>query len=82
MNEYKSHITENGRILLPAKCRKEMNLVGGDEVVIKVEDGVAKIFSLKMAVKQAQDKVNKYIKGKRSLSNELIKMRRKEAKNE
>ena len=82
MNEFRANLTENGRILIPANCRKMMHLEPGDEVIIRVDNGVAEIFSLAYAVKRAQQKVKKYTKGKQPLSEQLIEMRRKEAKHE
>ena len=84
MREFRVSLSDNGRILIPANCRKMMRIQSGDELIIRIEenDGVAEIFGLSHAVKAAQKKVKKYTKGKKPLSEQLIAMRRKESKHE
>jgi len=82
MHEYRAKMGQNGRILIPVQCRQELDLSPGDEVVIIVDDGVAKLFNVKYAIRSAQKTIKQYVKDKQSLSKELIKMRKEEAKNE
>lgn len=80
--EFHTKVGANGRILMPAKCRSALHLVEGDEIVIRVCNEEATLFSLKHAVKRAQGVVAKYTKGKKNLSKQLIAGRRKEAADE
>ena len=82
MQEFRTKIGQNGRMLIPAECRHAMNLNVGDEVTILVNDSEATFYSLEHAVKRAQTIMKKYLKKGEKLSEELIAARRKEAKNE
>ena len=82
MHEYRTRVGQNGRILIPAQCRQELDLSPGDEVVIIVEEGIAQLFNVKYAIRYAQAVIKQHTKGKKHLSKELIKMRKQEAKNE
>jgi len=82
MHEFRAKLAANGRILLPAAARKLLEISTGDEIVILIDDGEAKLFSLEHAILNAQAKVKKYNKQNKSLSEELISDRRKEANNE
>lgn len=55
-----------------------MEIHTGDEVLVKHENQMSKIFNLKHAVKEAQAIVAKYNPHKLSLSQSLIAARRKE----
>jgi len=82
MLEFKSIMSENGRIVIPAKCREALHILPGEVVIIRVEGQEAKICSAKFAITQAQKIVAHAMKGKKSLVEELIKSRRREAENE
>lgn len=82
MLEFRAQITEGGRIIIPVKCRKALNLSIGDEVIIKVIDDEARIYSLQHALKSAQELIKKRNKKKLKLTDMLIKERRSETKNE
>lgn len=78
MNQFRIRVNEDGSILIPDDFRKIMHLESDDEVIIRVNNGVAELYSLVNAVKRAQQIVKKYNKGKRVLSEQLIGMRGKE----
>jgi len=82
MLEFRVQLTEGGRLVIPIKCRKALNLAIGDEVIIKVLDDEARIYSLQHALKSAQELIKKRNKKKLKLTDLLIKERRAEAKNE
>lgn len=82
MLEFRSKLTANGRIVIPAACRKAMSIEPGEELVIQVEDGEAKLFSINHAIAQAQAFTKKHAKGKGSLTSILFEMRENEAKYE
>lgn len=82
MYEFRSKVGQNGRVLIPAECRKMLGFSIGDEVVILVDDQEARIFSLDHAVDRAQNIMKKYLKKGEKMSDDLIASRREEADNE
>ena len=80
MSGISTKIAEGGRLVIPAEHRRALGLEVGDEVVVRVEDGELRILTRSEAVKRAQEKVRRYIKGRRSLVDELGAERRVEAK--
>jgi AbrB family looped-hinge helix DNA binding protein len=82
MLEFRAQLTEGGRIIIPAKCRQALHLSIGDEVIIRVVDNEAHIYSLQHAIKRAQALVTQRNKKKLKLTDMLIKERRSETKNE
>ena len=77
-----AHVSENGRIVIPAAFRKAMGLKGGEVVTIRMDEDGLHIQSRAQAIKRAQAIVRKYVSADRSLSDELIAERRLEAKRE
>ncbi len=82
MIEFITKLSPDGRILIPANCRKALHLKSGEQIVIRIEDDKTSLITLSQSIKKAQDTVRKYNKKKLKLSEELIKERRREAKNE
>ena len=80
--EYKTQITKGGRLVVPAKLRKALQLEVGDEVVLRLENSSLRLIPLHQAVSLAQDAVRKYVPEGVSLVDELIQARRAEAKSE
>ena len=80
--EFKTHITKGGRIVVPAKIRKALQIETGDEVVLRLENGSLRLIPLHQAVSLAQEAVRKYVPKGSSLVDELIQARRAEAKGE
>jgi AbrB family looped-hinge helix DNA binding protein len=82
MSGVSTKIAEGGRLVIPAQLRRELGLEIGDEVIVRVEDGELRILTRGEAVKRAQEKVRRHVKGSRSLVDELSVERRVEAKRE
>ncbi len=78
MSEYKTKVAEGGRIVIPAECRKALEIEVGDEVIMVLKEGELRIFTPSQAVKRAQNRITQYIPEGRSLSEELIRERRSE----
>lgn len=81
MNEFRIKLGENGRVLIPASCRRQLKLVPGQELIIKIEDEELHLFSLDHSVRKAQQLVKKYAKNQ-NLVEKLIKSRREDELNE
>lgn len=82
MSGVSTKIAEGGRLVIPAEHRRQLGLEIGDEVILRVEDNELRILTRAAAVKRAQEKVRRHVKGRRSLVDELSAERRAEAKRE
>jgi AbrB family looped-hinge helix DNA binding protein len=74
-------MTENGRIIIPAACRRLLDLMPGEELVLHVEDHELRVTSLKYTLKKAKALVKRHAKNK-SLVSELKKMRQEDRDSE
>jgi AbrB family looped-hinge helix DNA binding protein len=80
--EFRTQITKGGRLVVPAKLRKALQIEAGDEIVLRLENGSLRLIPLHQAVRLAQEAVHKYAPKDVSLVDELIRARRAEAKRE
>jgi AbrB family looped-hinge helix DNA binding protein len=78
--EIRTQLSENGRLIIPAKFRKALKLKAGDEIVIRIENGTLRMIPLHQAVSLAQENVKMYAPKGVSLVDTLLQERRKEAK--
>ncbi len=78
---FTTRIGEGGRIVLPARLRREAGLAVGDPVVVRLADGEVRLIKYADAVQRAQALVRPYL-GDRDLVEELIAERRAEAERE
>jgi AbrB family looped-hinge helix DNA binding protein len=78
----KTRINEQGRIVIPAEIRREMNIKPGETVLMSFEDGVLKIESHRARIRRIQEEFKKYAKPGVLASDELIAERREEARRE
>jgi AbrB family looped-hinge helix DNA binding protein len=81
MNEYRAKLGENGRIIIPAQCRKQLQLEQGEELILRVENAELHIFSLKHSLKKAQALVKRHAKNK-SLVEKLRRLRLEDTRHE
>ena len=79
MLHIKAKIAEGGRIVIPAEYRQAMGLQVGDEVILQLDGKELRIFSIRQAIKRAQQLVSRYVPQDRALADELVAERRKEA---
>jgi AbrB family looped-hinge helix DNA binding protein len=79
MNEFRTRLSENGRIIIPASCRRQLHLKPGQELIVTVEEDGLHIFSLQHSLKKAQQKVRTKAKNQ-SLVKKLLKMRREDSR--
>lgn len=80
MKETTVKLDAMGRLVIPARYRKEMG--AGDRVVIRSKDGILEIMTPRRAAEAARGIIRRYVPKGRSLSGELIKERRKESASE
>jgi AbrB family looped-hinge helix DNA binding protein len=77
--EIRTQIGKGGRIVLPAKLRKALEIQAGDEIVMRLENGSIRMIPLRQAVNLAQKTVRQYVPKGTSLVDALIQARREEA---
>jgi AbrB family looped-hinge helix DNA binding protein len=81
--EANTRVNENGRIVIPAKIRAQMDLKPGDSVLMKLEeDGVLRIESHQARIRRIQEEFRKFAQPGTLASDELIADRREEARRE
>ncbi len=77
MREFNTVVSENGRVIIPAVIRRELELEPGDKLTVTLSKENEIIFhSQKKSLKRLQDIFK--ASGKKGLVDEVIKMRRKE----
>jgi len=57
--EIRTQLTKNGRILLPVRFRKALDLQPADELILRLEEDSIQVLPVHQAVIQAQDLVKK-----------------------
>jgi len=78
MREFNVTVGENGRMIIPAMFRKQLDLKAGDEVMVKLsQDNDIIIHTPKQSLKKLQELI-KNKGGNESLVNALFEMRHKE----
>jgi bifunctional DNA-binding transcriptional regulator/antitoxin component of YhaV-PrlF toxin-antitoxin module len=80
--EIRLQMGKGGRLVVPVKLRRALNIQAGDEFVARIENNSIRLIPLQQAVILAQQAVRKYVPEGVSLVDELIKARREEARNE
>lgn len=78
MREFNVTVGENGRMIIPAMFRKQLDLKAGDEVMVKLsKDNEIVIHTPKQSLKKLQDLV-KNSGNNKCLVGALLEMRHKE----
>ncbi len=73
-------VGKQGRVVLPAKQRRELGLSEGDELLSRIQDGRLIFESRELLVRELQEQVGSHVPDGVSLAEELIKERRREAR--
>ena len=77
--EYRTRISKSGRIVIPVRLRRALDIRAGDEIVMRLEFGSIWLIPLRQAVSLAQKTVRRYVPEGTSLVEALIEARREEA---
>ncbi len=75
-------LDKTGRIVIPAQMREEMGVSPGDELILLLEDSSLRILGRSAAIEEARAIFRRHVPPDRSLSDELIAERRREAASE
>jgi AbrB family looped-hinge helix DNA binding protein len=82
MEEARTRVNENGRIVIPSSLRKALGIEVGDEIVLRVEDDELRITTQQRRIQRAQRRSQQHLKPGTSLVKELLAERREAAKRE
>lgn len=82
MEEVRSHVAENGRLVIPSSFRRALGLEAGGDVMLRLENDELRIVTRHQQLAKAKALVRRYVAEDRSLSDELINERRQAAKRE
>ena len=77
--EDKTRIGKNGRIILPVRLCRALDIQAGDEIMMRLENGSIRLIPLRQAVSLAQKTIGRYAPEGTSLVEALIERRREEA---
>jgi AbrB family looped-hinge helix DNA binding protein len=73
---------EGGRVVIPSPLRRALGLKPGDPVVFVLREQEIALLTPRQAVARAQAIVRRHVPADRSLADELIRERRREAESE
>lgn len=79
MRMTRARLASGGRVVIPAEYRKALGLQEGDALVLCLEDNEIHLYSFEESIRRAQELIHPYIEPGRSLVDELIAERRREA---
>ena len=85
MKAIRTKLGKGGRVIIPTAFRQYLHLETGDDIILHMEDNLIYLTTAEQALQKLQKKVRNYIKTTDrniSLVDELITMRRNEAKYE
>lgn len=80
--EIRTQMNKSGRIIIPSRLRKALEIQDGDEILLRLENGSIRLIPLRQAVALAQKTVRRYVPEGVSLADALIQARREEAADE
>src|ERR1700735_3081792 len=73
-------IIEGGKLVIPAALRRARGIAGSDTVVVELlSDGELRVRPLASAIREAQEIVRKSVRPDRSLADELMRERKRDA---
>ena len=82
MEHHRVQIASNGRMVLPARLRQQLNVEGGGLLIIREDEGRLVLESLEDAVRRAQALVRRYAPSAQGVTDELLAERRADAARE
>lgn len=78
----KAKVSKGGKIAIPSVCKKALNILDGDELLLELHDNQVIISPVKFTLKKVQKMLRENNPTNKSLVDELIAQRKEEAKNE
>jgi AbrB family looped-hinge helix DNA binding protein len=78
----RTRIGAGGRLVIPAEIRRALGLEDGEPVVMRVEDGELRIWTISEGIRRVQERAKPYVTPGKLASDELIAERRAEVARE
>src|SRR5215210_5030744 len=78
----RTRVGAGGRIVIPAEIRRALGMEEGEPVVMRVEDGELRIWTIAEGIRRVQERMAPYAIPGRLMSDELIAERRAEVARE
>ena len=78
----RTRVGAGGRIVIPAEIRRQLGMEEGEPVVMRVEDGALRIWTIGEGIRRVQERMKPYIIPGGLMSDELIAERRAEVARE
>jgi AbrB family looped-hinge helix DNA binding protein len=75
-------LSENGRVVIPARVRKALGVEAGDELILEQGESGFRLTTRRQRIEEAQRHLRRYVKPGVSIVDELIAERREAAKHE
>ena len=75
-------VSDNGRLSIPAKQRKQLGIENGGVVIVSVENGELHVRPVRAVLAELQDKVGQYLSGSGESVERFLADRREEAAKE
>lgn len=82
MNAERGRLVSGGRLQIPARLRRELQLKDGDAVIMESVDGELRVRAYRDVLADVRARLRKYVPEDVSLADELIADRRAEAARE
>jgi AbrB family looped-hinge helix DNA binding protein len=82
MEELRTRIAENGRLVIPSSFRRALGIEAGDEILLRLEENELHIMTQHHRLAKAKALVRRHVPSGTSLVDELIEERREAAKRE
>jgi bifunctional DNA-binding transcriptional regulator/antitoxin component of YhaV-PrlF toxin-antitoxin module len=79
---YRAKLNDEGRLVIPCACRKQLGIVPGQELLLQVSKQGLLVYTQDLAVKRLQDWVASNVPPGTSLVDELMAERSTEAAGE
>jgi AbrB family looped-hinge helix DNA binding protein len=79
MQGHRVKVAENGRMSLPVEVRRQLGIERGGVVVLKVEDGEARMTTLQEIVRHVQERMQRLAHGKNISVDDFLAWKREQA---
>lgn len=81
-SEVRLKLAGNGRVVIPVEVRRELGVESGGEIILERQEHGYRLTTRRQRIREAQEKMRRYIKPGTKAVEELIAERREEAKRE
>src|SRR5712692_7602275 len=79
----RSRVDKQGRLLIPAELRRELGIVAGEPVTMRIaDDNTLRVITVREAIRQLQEWAAQFKKPGESVVDEFIREKREEAARE